>query len=81
MATAKGHLQRVRKNVCSQAPLRAGIRLEDEDFDVVQETKTNAVYLLVFDNFRFNDTAYTDLAGQFPYTSERGNRYIFFLYT
>ncbi|KAL7548835.1 hypothetical protein ACHAWF_012098 [Thalassiosira exigua] len=81
MATAKGHLQRVRKNVRSQAPLRAGIRLNDEDFEVVQETKTNAVYLLVFDTFRFNVTAYTDLTSQFPYTSARGNRYIFFLYS
>ncbi|KAL7528469.1 hypothetical protein ACHAWF_002577 [Thalassiosira exigua] len=81
MATAKGHLQRVRKNVRSQASLQVGIKLNDDEFDVVQETKTNAVYLLVFDTFRFNGTAYTDLTGQFPYTSARGNRYIFFLYS
>ncbi|KAL7550663.1 hypothetical protein ACHAWF_013882 [Thalassiosira exigua] len=30
---------------------------------------------------RFNGTAYTDLTGPFPFTSARGNRYLFFLYT
>ncbi|KAL7549470.1 hypothetical protein ACHAWF_012740 [Thalassiosira exigua] len=81
MATAKGHLQRVRKNVRSQAPLRAGIDIEREDNVVTQEAKTNAVYVLVFDTMRFNGTAYTDLTGHFPFTSARGNRYLFFLYT
>ncbi|KAL7550666.1 LOW QUALITY PROTEIN: hypothetical protein ACHAWF_013885 [Thalassiosira exigua] len=82
MATAKGHLQRVRKNVRSQAPLRAGINIESDSDNVVkQKAKTNAVYVLVFDTMRFNDTAYTDLTGPFPFTSARGNRYLFFLYT
>ncbi len=78
IATKKGHLSRIRKNVRST---KAPIQPEEDPFDVTQEAKSNEVYLIILDTQNMKETAYSNLTGAFPFTAANGDRYIFVFYS
>ena len=52
-----------------------------DEFDIKQETNTQDIYLLFIDAIRQNGTAYTDITGPFPITSNKGYQYMFVFYS
>lgn len=78
IATKKGHLARVRKNIRSTKRQKVE---DDEQFNVVQEPKTHQVFMVILDTNNLKNTAYSDLTGAFPYTAANGDQYIFVFYS
>ena len=77
MATAKGHLDQERQGLQSTKPQ---IKLEDAHEDAfpqqnLPKTKEMGICIRSVKN-----TAYSDLTGQFPHISSRGNKYILTIY-
>ena len=72
-ATAKGHLDQHRQNLQST-------KHSSEDFFPTESPSiTHQVVAALFEN-KADKKGYFDLTGPFPYTSSRGNRYVFVLY-
>lgn len=78
IATKKGHLARVKKNIRSTKRIQTN---EEDPFDIEQEHKTHEVFLVILDTQNMKETAYSDLMGAFPYTAANGDRYIFVFYS
>eukprot|EP00978_Attheya_sp_CCMP212_P021146 scaffold61395_cov46-Attheya_sp.AAC.2 len=55
-------------------------RSDDTQSPIIQENKTNTVYLAIIDPKDPSGNIYTDLCGRFPILSAQGNQYIFILY-
>ena len=55
--------------------------LEDEVEPTTAEARCHQVYLLIIDTENMEGISFTDISGPLPYTSVRGYRYIFFLYS
>ena len=70
-----GHLNQERKGLRSTKSAKDST----EDFNPPQDTKHNEVMSLVFE-FNGKEMAYGDITGAFPYTSTRGNKYIYVMY-
>ena len=74
--THMGHMQKIRQKLRStkqQIPLYLH-NLETEGMEIVQEAKFEEVYIQILDVTRMNGMVYTDLTGEFPTTSARGNQ-------
>ena len=79
IATAKGHLDKERKNLQST---RLTTQDEEKDFFPEPENpnlKTHEICAMLFP-FSSKELAYADLTGRFPYRSTRGNQYILVIY-
>lgn len=89
IATAKGHLDRNRKNVRSTKTKAQADHLQeikyykDEEEDKIitpkREEKTNEIFVSYLAQ-DINGVIYTDLTGKLPVTSINGNKYILLLY-
>ena len=80
VATAKGHLDRKRKNTRStQTKQTSRDDANQEDIEPTPEVKTEEVFI-AFLSADTTGTVYTDLTGKFPVTSRMGNKYILVLY-
>ena len=77
IATAKGHLDRKRKNIRSTEKVPPDKDVGDTT--PVPEPKTNDVFI-AFLSADTDGTVYTDLTGKFPITSRAGNKYVLVLY-
>lgn len=74
--TAKGHLDQHRKNLQSTI----NQQVVDHDFHPIQIAQiTNETIAFIIDPKQLKK-GFFDLTGRFPYTSSRGNNYIFVLY-
>ena len=56
-------------------------RLGEQTELTVAEPQCHEVYLLIIDTENMEGISFTDISGPVPYTSVRGYRYIFFLYS
>jgi len=74
-ATAKGHLDQLRKNVQSTAKTNA-----DQLTHPVDNTVTHAVFTAIWHLPSDTGTIHTDLTGRFPVTSLQGHKYLLILY-
>ena len=77
--TAKGHLDRKRKNIKSSTKKNIELDEHNEDIAPPPESKTEEVFI-AFLSADTTGTVYTDLTGKFPVTSRSGNKYILLLY-
>ena len=76
IATAKGHLDRKRKNINSTQK-----ETEEEKLDMTPSTEDkNEDVFIAFLAADTNGTVYTDLTGKFPVTSISGHKYVMVLY-
>ena len=74
VATAKGHLDQVRKNIQSTKPNDT----HEDLFPTPDPTPSNQIFAVIVD--LTSDKTYSDLTGRFPFTSSSGNKYILVLY-
>ena len=78
-----GDMQRIQQKLRStkqQIPLYLQ-NLETEGMEIVQEAKCEEVYIQILYVTWMNGTVYTDLTGEFPTTSARGNKYKYIAYS
>ena len=75
MATSKGHMKHIRKNINSTKT--HSIPPNKEEPMEILETRSNHVFTKIIDT---QERIVTDLTGRFPVNSNRGNKYLFILY-
>jgi hypothetical protein len=71
-ATANGHMNHIRQNICST---QQTVEQPSPETEMVKEDKCNYIYTAVMDT----NQIYTYLTGIFPTTSLSGNKYILIL--
>ena len=94
LSTKMGNLRRVRSGIRSTKTTRARDRaklmnrvretetcLGEETEPTVAKPRCYEVYLLIISTENMEGISFTDISGPVPYTSVRGYRYIFFLYS
>jgi hypothetical protein len=79
MATAKGHLDKHRKNTPSTKPKPKAEPL-DKDMFPDQENQSNALFACFGLADNTGHIVYTDLTGAFPVTSNAGNKHLLIIY-
>jgi hypothetical protein len=81
LATAKGHLDKHRKNIRStQAQQPTAQEPLDTDMFPAREDKTNALFACLGLADTQGHIVYTDLTGAFPVMSNAGNKYLLLIY-
>jgi hypothetical protein len=82
MATAKGHMDKHRKNHRSTKPEPKPTNNDDPDTDAFppQASQANALFACFALANDQGHIVYTDLTGAFPITSHAGNKYLLVLY-
>eukprot|EP00957_Ditylum_brightwellii_P069851 5304671-Ditylum_brightwellii.AAC.1 len=80
IATAKGHMQQQRKNLCSTKKKPEPEKVEEDIIDTTTESKEDATGELYGKVIENTNKIYTDLTGKFPHRSSRGSQYLFVLH-
>ena len=75
-AIHKGHLHCIQQNLRSIKPSL----LQEEDA-ILKKAKTHLVYAVILDTTHKQECGHSDLTGQIPQMSARGNKYIIVFYS